>query len=89
MSRNEVKDANKWVQLLLKRALDIFLSLMGMTVLAVPFALIALAIKLDSKGPVFFRQERVGKDGKLFKVWKFRTMIGAVNQDLGYNVAKG
>ena len=58
MSRNEGKDANKWVQLLLKRALDIFLSLIGMTVLAVPFALIALAIKLDSKGPVFFRQDR-------------------------------
>ena len=58
MSRNEVKDVNKWVQLLLKRALDIFLSLMGMTVLAVPFALIAVSIKLDSKGPVFFRQDR-------------------------------
>jgi len=58
VSRNEVKDVNKWVQLLLKRALDIFLSLMGMTVLAVPFALIAVSIKLDSKGPVFFRQDR-------------------------------
>jgi lipopolysaccharide/colanic/teichoic acid biosynthesis glycosyltransferase len=79
VSRNEGKDVNKWVKLLLKRALDIFLSLMGMTVLAVPFALIALAIKRDSKGPVFFRQERVGKDGKLFKVWKFRTMVGGLS----------
>ena len=80
---------NKRVQLRLKRALDIVLSLVGLALLAAPFALIALAIKLDSKGPVFFRQERVGLKGKIFKTWKFRTMVvGAVNQGLGYNVAK-
>ena len=54
-----------------------------------PFAIIALAIKLDSKGSLFFRQERVGKDGRSFKVWKFRTMVeGAVGKGLGHNVAK-
>jgi len=73
----------------LKRTLDVVLSLIGLVLLAIPFAIIALAIKLDSKGPIFFRQERVGKDGRSFKVWKFRTMVvGAVQKGLGYNVAK-
>ena len=77
------------IQLILKRLIDILLSFVGLVLLAVPFAIIALAIKLDSKGSVFFRQERVGKDGRSFKVWKFRTMVvGAVQQGLGYNVAK-
>jgi lipopolysaccharide/colanic/teichoic acid biosynthesis glycosyltransferase len=49
----------------------------------------AIAIKLDSKGPVFFRQERVGALGKRFRVWKFRSMMdGAINQGLGVTVAK-
>jgi len=63
------------VQLILKRLVDILISLIGLILLALPFALIALAIKLDSKGPVFFRQERVGKDGRVFKPRKFRTMV--------------
>ncbi len=72
-----------------KRVLDVIVSAIGLAVLALPFVLMALAIKLDSKGAVFFRQERVGKDGKLLKVWKFRTMVeGAEQQGLGYNVAK-
>lgn len=45
------------IQLILKRIIDILLSLIGFALLAVPFALIALAIKLDSKGPIFFWQE--------------------------------
>ena len=73
----------------IKRLLDLGISVIGLLILAVPFALIALAIKLDSKGPAFFRQERVGKDGWIFKPWKFRTMVvGAVDQGLGYNVAQ-
>jgi exopolysaccharide biosynthesis polyprenyl glycosylphosphotransferase len=66
---------DKRVHLWIKRVFDIGLSMVGLLLLAVPFAIIALAIKLDSKGPVFFRQERVGKDGRSFKVWKFRTMV--------------
>lgn len=50
---------NKGIQLWLKRVIDIILSLIGLAILGIPFALIAVAIKLDSKGPVFFRQERV------------------------------
>ena len=76
-------------QLILKRLIDILFSVTGLVLLAVPFIITALAIKLGSKGAVFFRQERVGKDGRSFKVWKFRTMVvGAVQQGLGYNVAK-
>jgi len=77
------------IQLTLKCLIDILLSFTGLVLLTVPFAIIALAIKLDSKGPIFFRQERVGKDGRSFRVWKFRTMIeGAVRKGLGYNVTK-
>jgi len=77
------------VQLILKRLVDILISLIGLILLAIPFAAIVLAIKLDSKGPVFFRQERVGLNDSKFKPWKFRTMVvGAVKQGLGYNVAK-
>jgi len=80
---------NSKIQHALKRLIDILLSFIGLALLAFPFAIIALAIKLDSKGPIFFRQERVGKDGRSFRVWKFRTMIeGAVRKGLGYNVTK-
>jgi lipopolysaccharide/colanic/teichoic acid biosynthesis glycosyltransferase len=77
-----------WIQKALKRVLDIVLSVAAIILLAIPFAIFALLIKLDSKGPVFFRQDRVGRDGRLFKVWKFRTMIDkAVLQGLGYQAA--
>ena len=79
----------KRVRLAIKRAIDLGVSSIGLILLAFPFVLIALAIKLDSRGPVFFRQERVGQHGRLFRPWKFRTMVvGAVEQGLGYNVAK-
>ena len=73
----------------LKRLLDVGAAVIGLVLLAIPFTFIAVAIKLDSTGPVFFRQERAGKDGKPFRVWKFRTMVvGAVDQGLGLNVAR-
>ena len=57
-----------------RRALSVVISLIGL-ILALPlFPLIMLAIRLDSKGPVFYTQTRVGKDGRVFKVVKFRTM---------------
>ena len=71
------------IQFVLKRFIDILLSLIGLVLLAMPFGLIAVAIKLDSKGPVFFRQERTGKASRVFMPWKFRTMVvGAVDQGL-------
>ena len=61
---------NKYI----KRCLDIVLSLGGIVFLALPMLLVALAIKLDSKGPVFFRQKRVGINKTHFNILKFRTM---------------
>lgn len=57
-----------------KRAFDVFISALGLLVLFPLFAIAALLIKLDSPGPVFFRQERVGRDGRCFRIHKFRTM---------------
>lgn len=65
--------------LTMKRGLDLLVSALGLLVLSPLFAVIAIAIKLTSKGPVFFRQERVGQYGKLFTVLKFRSMY--VNND--------
>jgi exopolysaccharide biosynthesis polyprenyl glycosylphosphotransferase len=58
----------------LKRAIDILVSLVALIVLSPLLAIIAITIKLDSRGPVFFRQDRVGLKRKLFKMHKFRTM---------------
>lgn len=58
----------------IKRILDFFLSLLGIVVLSPILLLICLAIKIDSKGPVVFKQRRVGKDKKYFNIYKFRTM---------------
>jgi exopolysaccharide biosynthesis polyprenyl glycosylphosphotransferase len=58
----------------IKRAFDIAGSFFGLLILSPLFAVVAVLIKLDSGGPVFYRQERVGRDGKIFRVFKFRTM---------------
>ena len=58
----------------LKRALDISVSALALIALLPVLAVCALAIKLDSRGPLFFRQTRVGRDGKRFRLWKFRSM---------------
>ncbi|MBQ9229369.1 MAG: sugar transferase [Eubacterium sp.] len=67
-----------------KRFFDFVLSLLALICLSPLLLLLALAVKLDSKGPVFFRQERVGKDEKIFKIYKFRSMcVGAEQQGTG------
>lgn len=58
-----------------KRILDIFVSIICIVIFSPLFIIIPILIKIDSKGPVFFVQERVGKNGKLFCAYKFRTMI--------------
>ena len=62
-------------QLLLKRLFDLVFALVLLVILAIPMLLIAILIKLDSKGPVFYRQERVTTYGKHFRIHKFRTMV--------------
>jgi exopolysaccharide biosynthesis polyprenyl glycosylphosphotransferase len=62
-------------ELILKRSVDLLGSVAGLLVLAPLLALIALAVRLDSSGPVFFRQDRIGMGGRRFRVWKFRTMV--------------
>jgi lipopolysaccharide/colanic/teichoic acid biosynthesis glycosyltransferase len=59
---------------MIKRTFDAVLALCGLVTLAPLFAVIAAVIKLDSTGPVFFRQERIGLDGRPFRIFKFRTM---------------
>ncbi|QBZ83705.1 putative sugar transferase EpsL [Hydrogenovibrio crunogenus] len=59
---------------MIKRLFDFFASLLGLLFLFPIFLIIAILIKLDSKGPVFFRQVRAGLDGKSFRIHKFRTM---------------
>jgi putative colanic acid biosynthesis UDP-glucose lipid carrier transferase len=58
----------------LKRGLDIVLATIALVLLALPMSVIALAVKLTSRGPVFFRQLRYGLDGKPIRVWKYRSM---------------
>jgi lipopolysaccharide/colanic/teichoic acid biosynthesis glycosyltransferase len=63
------------LNLLIKRLIDFFGSLFGVIILLPLLLIIALSIKLTSQGPVFFKQDRLGKDGKIFKILKFRTMV--------------
>jgi lipopolysaccharide/colanic/teichoic acid biosynthesis glycosyltransferase len=58
----------------MKRSFDIFFALVALSLLAVPFIAIAFSTKLSSRGPVFFRQLRMGRGGKPFWLYKFRTM---------------
>ncbi|HKV50178.1 MAG TPA: sugar transferase [Gemmatimonadaceae bacterium] len=58
----------------MKRAFDVVAAALGLVLLGPLFLVIAMAIALEDGGPVFFRQQRVGRGGELFRVWKFRTM---------------
>jgi exopolysaccharide biosynthesis polyprenyl glycosylphosphotransferase len=63
-----------------KRATDILVAFVGLALLSPVLAVIAAVIKLDSSGPLLFRQQRVGKDGRPFKIVKFRTMVADADQ---------
>lgn len=65
----------KRFSLFLKRVFDLFVGLILLVILALPMLIIAICIKLDSKGTVFYRQERVTRYGKHFRIHKFRTMV--------------
>ena len=61
--------------IILKRAFDIIVSLIMLVILIIPIIIVSVCIKFNSPGPVFFRQMRVTKYGKVFRIFKFRTMV--------------
>ena len=68
----------------MKRVLDVLISLPVLIIGAIPMAIVALLIRLESPGPAIFRQERIGKDGKVFEFLKFRSMcVGAEHTGSG------
>jgi len=66
--------AERKIDEVLKRSFDIIFSLIGLLIIAVLFPFIAISIKLDSRGPIFYLQKRIGKDREIFTLYKFRTM---------------
>ena len=74
----------------MNRALDVAIAGTGLALASPVLALAALAVKLEDRGPVLFRQTRVGKDGENFELLKLRTMVvGAESKGAGYAVDKG
>lgn len=74
--------------LLIKRIIDVVFSVVLLIVLSIPFFIIAILIKVDSKGVVFYRQKRVGKNGKLFEIYKFRTMVADADKIGSFSTSK-
>lgn len=93
MQNDEVRDyydslQNKKVSMFLKRVMDLVGGLILLILLAIPMIIISIMIKLDSEGPVFYRQERVTTYGKHFKIHKFRTMVSNADK-IGSTVTVG
>lgn len=65
----------------IKRMLDFLLSLIALFILAIPLLIVALLIRIKLGSPIFFRQPRPGKNGKIFKIFKFRTMNNAKDKN--------
>lgn len=71
----EAKSASPFYRDYVKRVIDLLIAVPVLLVAAIPMAITAIAIKLDSPGPVLFKQDRLGKGGKVFKMLKFRSMV--------------
>lgn len=82
------KLASRKIQLLLKRIFDIVASGLGLLILSPLLIIIALIIKMDSEGPIFFKQKRVGINKKPFSIYKFRTMVNEAEK-LGKQITIG
>lgn len=78
----------KKIYLIIKRMLDVFLSLVALIVLLPFFLIFSIIIKIESKGPIFFRQKRVGKYKKYFTIYKFRTMRTDTPKDMPTHMLK-
>ena len=90
MKNEKVKEyydiiSKKKISLVMKRIFDIFFSLVLLIILSPILLILAILIKIDSKGPVFYRQERVTTNGKIFRIFKFRTMVQNADK-IGYFV---
>lgn len=86
----EAKPASKIYRDFFKRVIDLVIAVPCLILAAIPMGIIAIAIKIDSPGPVLFRQERLGKDGKVFEMLKFRSMcVGAEHTGSGVYSGKG
>lgn len=86
----EAKPASAFYRDHVKRVIDLVIAVPVLVVAAIPMAVVALAVKLDSPGPVLFKQDRLGKDGKVFKMLKFRSMcVGAEKTGSGVYSGKG
>jgi len=68
---------------LIKRAMDIVIAIFGLIIMLVLLPLIAIAIKIDSEGPVFYKQKRMGLDGRVFTLYKFRSMYKDAERETG------
>lgn len=73
MLEEKLKEKKRY--LIVKRFFDIVLSAIGLLILLIPLIIIAIIIKLDSEGPVIFKQVRIGKGEVPFNIYKFRTMV--------------
>lgn len=79
----------KRFSLFLKRVFDILLSLIMLVILSPFFLILAVAIKIDSRGPIFYRQERITQYGKKFKIFKFRTMVNGADENGAHVTTSG
>lgn len=80
---------NKKIYFFFKRLIDIILSLIGLIILIPFFIIFAIIIKCESKGPVFFKQKRFGKNKKFFMIYKFRTMRNDTPKDMPTHMLQG
>lgn len=86
----EAREASLLYRDQIKRALDLIIAVPMLIFAAIPIVITALAVKLDSPGPIIFKQDRLGKDGKVFKMLKFRSMcVGAEKAGTGVYSRKG
>ena len=83
-----MKIKKKRKNIVLKRVIDVVISGIGLILLFPIFAIIGMFIKIDSKGPVFFIQKRAGKDGKIFRAYKLRTMVDKAVEVGGKKICK-
>ena len=93
MKKNDMPDrkpASPFYRDYVKRILDLVIAIPVFIVAFIPMILVGIAVKLDSPGPVLFKQERIGKDGKVFSMLKFRSMcVGAEKKGSGVYSGKG